>query len=323
MNKISIIIGGAGFIGSNLLSRLVLNSKVFVIDNLSRGSIDYIRNHTDTDAATFIEADVSKRSECLGAFSSIANSGEICDVWHLAANSDIPAGVNNADIDFKDTFQTTFEILHAMKAFEVKRLFFASTSAIYGDLGNCSLHENIGPLLPISNYGSMKLASEAIISSAAENFLDLACIFRFPNVVGAPATHGVIYDFLHKLKRNPSQLNVMGNGTQQKSYLHVSDLIDAMIHISSINFSSNLDVVNIGPLDEGVTVKFIAESVLEQLNFESKIFFGSENRGWVGDVPKFVYSTDKLQSYGWAPKFSSSEAIKKAIFEVANQLNNS
>ena len=137
----------------------------------------------------------------------------------MAANSDIPAGVLNPDIDLRDTFLTTFEILKAMKKFNIKVLNFASSSAIYGDFGNEIIHESIGPLFPISNYGAMKLASEAQISAACEGFLNRANIFRFPNVVGAPATHGVILDFINKLRLNKNELQVLGNGTQQKAYL--------------------------------------------------------------------------------------------------------
>ena len=205
--------------------------------------------------------------------------------------------------------------------FNVLKLNFASSSAVYGDLGDQSLHEDIGPLLPISNYGAMKLASEALASAAAESFLSRVNLFRFPNVVGVPATHGVILDFINKLKVTPDCLNVLGNGSQQKSYLHVSDLISAMLTIRNAQFIHNKrQYFNIGPLDEGVTVRWIAEQVVARINPRASIVFGSENRGWVGDVPKFNYMTKKIQDLGWVPTLDSEMAIKRAINEIANQL---
>jgi len=210
--------------------------------------------------------------------------------------------------------------LRCMKQFKVKTLHFASSSAIYGDLGDQVLHESIGPILPISNYGAMKLASEAIASAAAEAYLEKVNLFRFPNVVGVPATHGVILDFVNKLIVNPSQLNVLGDGTQQKSYLHVSDLVAAMLKIRELKNASKVEVINIGPVDDGVTVRWIAEKVVERVNSSAQIVFGTGNKGWVGDVPKFSYSTAKLQSYGWSPVLGSSQAILKAVDEIATQL---
>lgn len=240
-------------------------------------------------------------------------------MWHLAANSDIPAGVENPDVDLKDTFLTTFELLRSMRQYDVKTFHFASSSAIYGDLGTVKLYEGIGPLLPISNYGAMKLASEAQISAAAECFLERVNIFRFPNVVGTPATHGVILDFINKLASDSHELHVLGDGTQQKAYLHVSDLVDAMFAISSRKIDVKIDVVNIGPVDDGVTVRWIAEQVVARISPDAKIMYGKGNKGWVGDVPRFNYSTDRLQSYGWSPKLNSSEAVLRAIDEIAIQ----
>jgi UDP-glucose 4-epimerase len=206
-----------------------------------------------------------------------------------------------------------------MRRFGVPLLHFASTSAIYGDLGETVLHEAIGPLLPISNYGAMKLASEAQASAAAESFLERVNIFRFPNVVGVPATHGVILDFINKLKEDPSRLAVLGNGTQQKAYLHVSDLISAMMTIVTRPSDTKVEVVNIGPVDEGVTVRWIAEQVVARVSPNAQIAYGTGNKGWVGDVPRFNYSTDRLRSYGWSPTLGSAEAIRRAVDEIAQQ----
>lgn len=319
--EVSLVLGGAGFIANTLIGELLKSGKTVVaVDNLIRGSEKYLEKFLDSKRLFFVKKDLADRTECIAAFDFAAKHGDIREVWHLAANSDIPAGVANSDVDIRDTFQTTAEILREMKVKGVKDLHFASSSAIYGDLGETVLHEEIGPLLPISNYGAMKLASEALISAAAEAYLDRACIFRFPNVVGIPATHGVIFDFVNKLKANVDSLEVLGNGTQQKSYLHASDLVSAMLTITGRDSDSKINVVNIGPIDEGVTVKWIAEQVVERINPKATIVYGSGNKGWVGDVPKFNYSTDKLQGYGWKPKLGSDGAIRRAIDEIAAQL---
>ena len=318
--KISIIAGGAGFIGANLCKLLLAEGRtVVVIDNLLRGSRDYLNEGAAASRLIFIEADLSKRSPTEDAFAKATSFGKVDEVWHLAANSDIPAGVADADVDLKDTFLTTAEILRCMKTHKIGALYFASSSAIYGDLGDQPLHENIGPLLPISNYGAMKLASEALISAATESYLECACLFRFPNVVGVPATHGVILDFVRKLKVGNNNLEVLGNGTQRKAYLHVSDLVAAMLMVRSHPDTAKVLPINIGPVDEGVYVRWIAEQVVKRVAPTATIRFGSSNRGWVGDVPKFHYSTAKIQALGWKPELGSERAVLRAIDEIARQ----
>lgn len=318
--KTSIIAGGAGFIGANLCEQLLAEGrKVVVIDNLSRGSLNNLKKKDKTSCLTFIEADLSIRSSTELAFSKATSNGLVDEVWHLAANSDIPAGVADADVDLKDTFLTTVEILRNMKNYRIGSLFFASSSAIYGNLGDQQLHENIGPLLPISNYGAMKLASEALIGAAIESYLERACLFRFPNVVGVPSTHGVILDFIKKLKISSNKLQVLGNGSQRKAYLHVSDLVSAMLLVRSKVDLPNILPINIGPLDEGVFVKWIAESVVARIAPTATIHFGLGDRGWVGDVPKFHYSTSKITALGWQPKLGSELAVLRAIDEIVQQ----
>ncbi|WP_163407804.1 SDR family NAD(P)-dependent oxidoreductase [Flavobacterium ajazii] len=321
MNRHALLIGGAGFIGSQLAKILLsLGYKVTIVDNFSRGKLEYLEEYKSSTELKVLNFDIAENSECEKAFIEAKENADITEVWHMAANSDIPAGVLNPAIDLKDTFLTTFEVLKVMKKFNVKVINFASSSAIYGDFGDTMIHESIGPLLPISNYGAMKLASEAQISAAAEDFLDRANIFRFPNVVGVPATHGVILDFINKLLFNKNELQVLGDGTQQKAYLHVSDLINAMLLISNRQISDKVEIVNIGPYDKGVTVKWIAEQVILRVNPSAKIVFGDGNKGWVGDVPKFNYSTEKLRSFGWSPNLGSEDAVKKAIDQIALQL---
>lgn len=323
-NKVCLVAGGAGFIGVNLVSELLdQGANVFVGDNLSLGSYKNLHNFSKLNNQSSIKIDLSS-SDGSDKLFELATSkyGQIDEVWHLAANSDIPAGVDNPDIDYKDTFMTTYNLLKSSKKYSVKKFNFASSSAVYGDWQETALDESLGPLKPISYYGAMKLASEAQISAAAESFLEDANIFRFPNVVGVPATHGVILDFFNKLKENPKNLTVLGDGSQKKSYLHVTELVNAMLYVSNLELNSNhnkIEIVNIGCSDSGIYVKEIAEIVRDIISPSASISYGNENRGWIGDVPRFHYNTEKLKSLGWQPKLSSAEAVilaAKEIFET-------
>ncbi|MGH9613742.1 MAG: NAD-dependent epimerase/dehydratase family protein, partial [Bryobacteraceae bacterium] len=204
-----------------------------------------------------------------------------------------------------------------MRESGIRQIAFPSTSAVYGD-NPAPLSEDTGPLLPISNYGAMKLASEASISSAAESFLDHAWIFRFPNVVGSRATHGIIFDLLRKLAAKPDALEVLGDGSQQKPYLHVSELLDAMLFIQQ-QATEKRNCFNIGPEDDGTTVRFIAETVIGVAAPGKPIHYTGGNKGWVGDVPHFQYSIEKLNSLGWRPRFNSVQAITRAVSEIADE----
>jgi UDP-glucose 4-epimerase len=322
---VAFVAGGAGFVGSNLVRRLLAEGwNVFVADNFSLGSADLLDSVSANNSLEIVEADLSLRTSALECFSQCARVfGDIDDVWHLAANSDIPAGVTDPNVDLKDTFMTTFALLEACKAWDVKNFHFASSSAVYGQWdGEAGLSETLGPLRPISNYGAMKLASEAQISAACEAFLSRVNIFRFPNVIGTPATHGVIYDFVKRLLDQPTILQVLGNGTQQKSYLHVSELVDAMLFISQHDSPSGgyPQILNIGNDDDGVSVKFIAEQVVKEIAPLAEIRYGSESKGWIGDIPRFSYNTDRLKAIGWRPKLTSKASVERAVFEIASQL---
>ena len=314
-----LITGGAGFISVELTGRLLARGEaVLCVDNLSRGKLELLDPYRDHPRFAFVQADCADHEALLGALEGPHRAEAITDAWHLAANSDIPAGVADPRVDLKDTFMTTFSLLRAMKDLGVPNCRFASSSAIYGDLGRTRIHEDIGPLQPISNYGAMKLASEVQIRAASESFLPRADIFRFPNVIGVPATHGVILDFVRRLKDEPAKLAVLGDGTQKKPYLHVKELVDAMLFIAA-TAGGPYNVFNIGPDDDGVTVRFIAETVRDQVAPAAEIVYGEEGRGWVGDVPRFAYSSERLRALGWAPSLSSAAAIRAAVAEIANQ----
>lgn len=311
-----VITGGAGFVGVNLAKRLISSgNSVIALDDLSRGTRNNVAALESTGALEFHRIDCSDPAAMTDLFGQIR---PISDVWHLAANSDIPAGIEDFSIDVRRTFLTTVGILAAVRAHPAPALHFASSSAIYGDLGTRELVEDVGPLEPISNYGAMKLASEAQIRAAVEAFLPRASIFRFPNVIGTPATHGVILDFITKLRADPKRLDVLGNGTQQKAYLHIDDLVDAMIHIAQL--PGRFMVFNIGAADDGVTVRTIAEAVRDHVAPGARIHYGEGDRGWVGDVPRFRYSIERLRSTGWQPSLNSEQAVRRAIREIAHEV---
>lgn len=306
-----LVTGAAGFIGSHLIDALLARGhRVVGIDNFSLGKRDNLRGVMDNPDFAFIESDISEE-KFVGTFEP---GCPIDWVWHMAANSDIPAGVDDPNVDFKDTFLTTFRTLAWMRKHGVPRFAFASTSAVYG-VRDEPIEEDSGPMLPISNYGAMKLASEACISAAAEAWLGRADIFRFPNVIGSRATHGAIFDFVRKLRQNPAQLDVLGDGSQQKPYLHVANLVEAMLFIAD-NAEGKLNYFNVGP-EDNVSVRFMAEEVVARVAPAAEIAFGSGNRGWVGDVPRFRYSTAKLRSLGWNAQMSSADAVRLAVREIA------
>jgi len=321
-NKNILIVGAAGFIGFSLVYKFLNEGhSVFGVDNLLTGKNYHLDIFKKNSNFKFNIFDFSDPNMVEIFFKELYLSNtNINEIWHLAANSDIFVGNKDINLDYNNTFLTTLYLLDAMKKYSIPRLFFASSSAVYGDLGNTILNESTGPLLPISNYGAMKLASEAIISAATESYLKYACIFRFPNVVGVPATHGVIFDFINKLKLSNNNLKVLGDGTQKKPYLHVSDLISAMYLVSNRKVNTKIDLFNIGPHDDGVTVRFIAEQVVNYINPKASITYGIGNKGWMGDVPVFKYSTNRINSIGWSAKFNSKEAIIISIKEIRDQI---
>lgn len=304
-----LVTGAAGFIGGHLVDRLLGEGHTVVgTDNLSRGTMASLAEAVDHPGFRFVRADLGAIDADIAA---VVAEGPFDRVWHLAANSDIGAGVADDAIDLRDTFLTTRSALRIARETGARGLVLASTSAVYGESDEV-LDEAFGPLLPISNYGAMKLAAEAAVSAAAETFLETAWILRFPNVVGSRASHGVIRDLSIKLTHDRSRLPVLGDGSQKKPYVHVAELIDAMQFIVGQD-ATGRQLYNIGPEDDGVTVADLVADLVAAVGADTRIEFAGGDRGWVGDVPRFRYSVAKLRALGWRPALSSREAVGRAI----------
>ena len=300
-----LLTGGAGFIGSHLCDRLLsLHNKITVIDNLILGRKENISHLIGNESFTFHEKDLLD----LEALRSIFAEGQFDMVYHLAANSDIQKGSEDPTVDYSLTFNTTFNVLQCMREFEVKKFFFASTSAIYGETYD-RLTENYGPLRPVSNYGAGKLASEAFISAFSSAYGIQTWIVRFPNVVGERFTHGVIYDFIHKLHENSKVLTVLGDGEQIKPYLYVRDLVDGIQFVCQ-NTNERFNVYNLGS-NTRTKVKEIAQMVIEEMELDAKIEYTGGDRGWIGDVPE--YDLTKINNLGWFAMHDSNESVRLAI----------
>lgn len=296
-----LVTGGAGFIGSHLVDELVKRDRVLVIDNLSSGKKEYVNSEAELVVADLAKDDLN---EFLRG---------VEEVWHLAANPDVKVGSENPELIYRNNVLATFRLLEAMRKNKVKKIVFTSSSTVYGEAKIVPTPEDYPPE-PISIYGASKLACEALIISYCHTF-DMKCwIYRFANVVGKRCTHGVIYDFIMKLKKNPYELEILGDGEQNKSYIYVSDCLDAMF-FGVEKTDDDVNIFNIGSEDQ-VKVKRIAEIVCEEMNLSPKFRFTGGKRGWIGDVPVMLLSIDKLKKLGWRPKFSSEEAVRRAAKDL-------
>ena len=312
-----IVTGGAGFIGSHLVDALMERTDFFVrvVDNLSSGDVGNISRWFDDPRFEFVRGDLKDYKVALKSVSDMDL------IFHLAANPDVRLGETNPTLHFNENLLVTLNILEAMRKSEKARyIVFASTSTVYGEANIFPTHENYGPLLPISVYGAAKLGCEALISSYCHTFGFSGILLRFANIVGARARHGVIVDFINKLRQNPKELEILGDGSQRKSYLHVRDLVNAFFTVlNCLDKKGVAQVFNVGSLDQ-VDVKRIAEIVCEEMGIHN-VHFSFNNtlgdgRGWKGDVKTMHLSVKKLMALGWKPKYTSEEAIRVSCKEL-------
>lgn len=304
-----LVAGGAGFIGSHLIDSLLAEGyRVICADKLIMGKQN-IEHLKDNENFKFYEVELADQKKV----DQILVENAIDVVYHLAANSDIQKGGKEPGIDFNDTLLTTRALLEGMRKANVKKMFFASTSAVYGEMLDVELTETTGGLMPVSYYGGAKLASEALISSYVSMCDMSGVIFRFPNVIGPRLTHGAVFDFIRKLRRNPLELEILGNGTQCKPYIYVLDLVEAIMKLTQ-DFKAGEVVYNISVTSPGTTVTHIAEIVVEELGLKDVRFtYTGGDRGWKGDVPRFSYDISKVLSTGWTPKHTSDEAVRQTV----------
>jgi len=308
------ITGGAGFIGSHLTDRLCIeNVDVVVFDNLSAGKLENIEKWLNAPNFQFILGDLLFPEKILEHLKGCET------VFHLAANPEVRISSENPKLHYEQNVLATFNLLEAVrKTDSVKTLVFASTSTVYGDAKQIPTREDYAPLKPISVYGASKLASEALIISYAYNYGFKAVIYRLANIVGSRAQHGVICDFVKKLRKNPERLEILGNGTQRKSYLHVNDCVDAILF--GMNFvGEKAEIFNVGSEDQ-ITVKEIADIVCRKMGLKNVqyVFMGGvdDGRGWKGDVKFMLLNIDKIKKLGWKPKLNSRQAVEKAVEEI-------
>lgn len=303
-----LVAGGAGFIGSHLIDALLAEGNdVVCVDNFFIGTKENIAHLKDNVHFKFYEQDLTDLDKVLEIF----KKEQVEYVFHLAANSDIQASAQSPMIEYKNTYSTTFILLECMRQCGVKKLFFASTSAVYGEQMGAEVSEEAVALKPISYYGGAKLGSEGIISSFAYMNDMSVLVFRFPNVIGPRLTHGVIYDFVKRLKDDPSHLKILGDGRQSKPYIYVLDLVDAIMHFKDA--PKGVTLYNVG-VETQTSVTRIAEIVCEKMGLSGIPFEYTGGRGgWKGDVPVFAYNLEKIHATGWTAHMTSDEAVAKTV----------
>jgi UDP-glucose 4-epimerase len=316
-----LVTGGAGFIGSHLVDALLsepATKEVRVLDNFSSGRREHVGPHIGSPRFKVHEVDLLDLEKIAPHFAGVDQ------VFHLAANPDARWGIDNTRLDLEQETIVTYNVLEAMRRQNVPRLVFSSSGTVYGDVGMTVTHEGLGPALPVSLYGAGKVASEALVSAFCGTFGLRAVIFRFGNIVGERTTHGVIFDFIRQLAKDPTRLNVLGNGFQAKPYVYVRDLVGGLLfgkdRCAGLRPSA-FDVFNLAP-DGATSVRFIAGELVAQLSLTAPtaIHYGESAQGWPGDVPQSRMSSAKLAQAGFPLPRSSDEAVRLAITRILHWL---
>jgi UDP-glucose 4-epimerase len=305
------IVGGAGFIGGHFVDRLLElsdDTAVTIYDNFSSGRAWHFADHVGDPRFAVVRGEVADTTALCAAM-------EDHDVvLHLASNPDIAAAMTNPDIDFLEGTALTRSVVEAMRLTGVLRILFASGSGVYGDLGEREAFEDYGPLVPVSTYGASKLAGEALIASYTAMFELRACVFRFGNVVGSRQTHGVGFDFIRKLSVDPSRLDILGDGSQSKSYIHIDDVIAAVL-TADARTARPYEAYNVATGDY-ITVRDIADLAVQSLGLSPENVeyqFRGGPRGWKGDVPIVRLDTTRIRALGWRCERTSREALSAAM----------
>jgi UDP-glucose 4-epimerase len=301
-----LITGGAGFIGSHIVDRLLLGkNQVIVYDNFSTGQKEFIEHHKDDKNFRLIKGDVLD-TELLN------KSTKGCDIiFHMSANADIKGGINNTEIDFEQNTIATRNVLEAMRINSIKKIVFASSAAVYGEPKIFPTPENC-ELRQTSLYGASKLSGEAMIEAYCEYYGMQAWIFRFVSWIGERYTHGVVFDFMKKLQANPKELEILGNGKQIKSYLYVKDGVDGIFYALE-NFKDKINIFNLGHKERMNVVK-VADIVCDELGLKNVMYtFSGGERGWIGDSPFVQLDVSKLENAGWKSKTSIEDGIRKTV----------
>jgi UDP-glucose 4-epimerase len=304
-----LIVGGAGFIGSHLVSDILIKEKdafVTIYDNFSSGKVHYLDNFKQSKKFKIIKADIKE-------FDNLVSAAKNIDIaYHLASNPDISKAITQPDIDFWEGTYLTSNILEAMRINKVKRLIYSSGSGVYGDTGSLEVGEDYSPLLPVSTYGASKLSSEALICAYCYMFDLDAVAFRFANVVGPRQTHGVGFDFVKKAMNNPNALSILGDGNQSKSYLYITDALSAM-RLLEKNTPQRFSYYNVATLDY-LTVNEIAGILTEVMGLPNlKYEYAGGKTGWKGDVSVIRLNSEKIRKLGWKNRYTSKEAMYLAI----------
>jgi UDP-glucose 4-epimerase len=314
-----LIVGGAGFIGSHFVDALLgdqSTERVTVYDNFSSGQEWHLAEHAGDSRLVVVRGDAND----LEPLSEAMAGHEL--VIHLASNPDIAAAMTNPAIDFDEGTLITHHVVEAMRRTGVAQIAYASGSGVYGDLGELEASEDHGPLVPVSTYGASKLAGEALISAYAYMFESGGLAFRFGNVVGRRQTHGVGFDFVRRLRDDPSRLTVMGDGSQSKSYILVTDVVAAVLRAVDEPPASPFQVYNVATGDY-ITVREIVGLALEVLGLDpagTAVEYGPSNRGWKGDVPIVRLNTDRIRALGWSQTAGSAEALRRSMTEMLADL---
>ena len=312
------VTGGAGFIGSHLVDSLIERGhEVVVYDNISSGSKEFLSHCMDE--IEFLERDLvsdENIEECLQG---------VDHVYHVAANPDVRIGADNTWVSVEQNILATYNLLESMRKVDrdiPPSLSFTSTSTVYGNAKELPTPEDYGPLVPISQYGASKLAAEALISAFSDNFGIRSSVFRFANVVGSRSTHGILFDFYHKLKEDPKRLEILGDGLQRKSYIHVSDCVEGVIHATEYQ-KTPFEYYNLGTRDY-VEIKEIPDIVCEAMGLDDVEYVytgGHKGAGWKGDVKFMSLAVDKIISTGWMYELNSRETLERAIREIIEDLS--